>query len=97
MSMSLALGPVTHIMTRNLYFVLNQKIAWCQNLSLTLEASQELRFWIKEIAKFNGHQIWPKLSAVRMVYSDTSNMGYWGYIVEHGNMVANGQWSEEET
>ena len=62
MSMSLALGPVTRLMTRNLYFVLNQKIAWCQNLSLTLEASQELRFWIKEIVKFNGHQIWPKPS-----------------------------------
>ena len=97
MSMSLALGPVTCLMTRNLYFVLNQKIAWCQNLSLTLEASQELRFWIKEIVKFNGHQIWPKPSAVRVVYSDASNTGYGGYIAEHGNMVANGQWSEEET
>ena len=32
-----------------------------------------------------------------MVYSDASNTGYGGYIVEHGNMVANGQWSEEET
>ena len=32
-----------------------------------------------------------------MVYSDANNTGYGGYIVEHGNMVANGQWSEEET
>ena len=30
MSMSMALGPVTRLMTRKLYFVLNQKTAWCQ-------------------------------------------------------------------
>lgn len=96
MSMSLALGPVTQLMTRNLYFVLNQKTAWCQNLVLTPEASQELRFWLEEIANFNSHQIWPKPSAVRVVYSDASDAGHSGYIVEHGNMVANGQWSEEE-
>ena len=82
-------------MTRNLYFILNQKNAWCQNLVLTPEALQQLRFWLKEIANFNGHQIWPKPSAVRVVYSDASDTGYGGYMVEHGNMVANGQWSEE--
>ena len=94
MSMSLALGPVTRLMTRNLYFVLNQRFAWCQNLRLTPEASQELTFWMEEISKFNGRNIWPKPSAVRMVYSDASDSGYGGYVVEHGNLVTNGQWSE---
>ena len=32
MSMSLALGPVTRLMTRSLYGVLNSRVAWCQNL-----------------------------------------------------------------
>ena len=36
-------------------------------------------------------------SAVRVVYSDTSSTGYGGYIVEHGNLVANGQWSIDES
>ena len=54
MSMSLALGPVTRLMTRSLYFVLNQRTAWCQSLVITPEASQELTFWLREIAKFNG-------------------------------------------
>ena len=35
-------------------------------------------------------------SAVKVVYSDASDTGYGGYIVEHGNLVANGQWSDEE-
>ena len=44
MSMSLALGPVTRLMTRKLYFLLNQKTAWCQYLPLTGDAKQELVF-----------------------------------------------------
>ena len=31
-----------------------------------------------------------------MVYSDASDIGYGGYTVEHGTLVANGQWSEED-
>jgi len=33
---------------------------------------------------------------VRFAYSDVSSSGYGVYLVEHGNLVANGQWSNEE-
>ena len=97
MSMALALGPVTRLMTRSLYAVLNSKAAWCQRLVLTSEALVELNFWIHEITDFNGQHIWPWPSAVRLVYSDASSTGYGGYSVEHGNKIANGQWSESES
>ena len=95
-SMSLALGPVTQLMTRSLYATLNNKVAWCQKFSLTPEALDELTFWFNEVAKFNGQHIWPKPSAVRVVYSDASSTGFGGYTVEYGNLIANGQWSAEE-
>ena len=95
-SMSLALGPVTRMMTRKLYAVLNSRVAWCHKLTLSSDASQEIDFWISKIKHFNGRHIWPKPSAVRVAYSDASAMGYGGYMVEHGNLVANGQWSPEE-
>ena len=94
-SMSIGLGPVTRLMTKALYATLNQKVAWCQNIALSPQASQELDFWINEISHFNGQNIWPKPSAVRVVYSDASASGYGGYIVEHGNLIANGAWSDE--
>jgi len=59
MSMALVLGPVTWLMTCNLYAVLNSKVAWCQRLVLTTEAAVELNFWGHEIANFNGQHIWP--------------------------------------
>ena len=40
--------------------------------------------------------IWPKPSAVRVVYSDASATGYSRYIVEHGNLIAHGVWSNDE-
>ena len=90
MSMSIALGTITRLMTRNLYAVLNLSISWCQEVSLTQESLQEMEFWLSEIGRFTGHSIWPKPSAVRVVYSDASSTGYGGYIVEHGHLVANG-------
>ena len=96
MSMSLALGPVTRLMTRSLYAALNSKSAWCQKLTMTPAALGELTFWFNEVSKFNGQYIWPKPSAVRVVYSDASATGFGGYTVEHGHLIANGHWSEEE-
>ena len=96
LSMALVLGPVARLMTRNLYTMLNAKSSWYQELLVTQEALEELTFWQDHIKRFNGQNIWPEPSAVRVVYSDASNTGYGGYYVEHGDRVAVGQWSPEE-
>ena len=95
-SMSLALGPVTRLMTRSMYSVLNSRVSWCHQLALTPEAIPEMQFWQTKISQFNGQDLWPKPSAVRVVYSDASSIGYGSYAVEHGGHIANGQWSREE-
>ena len=53
-SMSLALGLVTRLMTRNLYTVLHSRLGWCRRLTLSSEAYQEINFWLSEITKFNS-------------------------------------------
>ena len=68
MSMSLALGPVTRLVTCSLYAFLIAKTVWCQRLLLTPEATEELQFRVNQITNFNGQHIWPRLSAVRVVY-----------------------------
>jgi len=59
-------------------------------------AKSELEFWIGKIREFNGQNLWPKPSAVRVVFSDASNTGFGGYTAEHRGLIANGQWSKEE-
>ena len=68
--MSLALGPVTRLMIRSLYSVLKDRTSWCQKLALSLEALDEVQFWLDNRSQFNGRNIWPTPSAVRVVYSD---------------------------
>ena len=84
MSVSLALGPLARMMTRCMYAVLNTRSSWCHQVLLTPEALEELAFWLNNIDNFNGQNIWPKASAIRVVYSDASGSEYDGYCVEHG-------------
>ena len=82
-SLDLAFGQVSRFMTQCLYAVLESRIAWCDVLTLSHEASKELEFWSC------GHTP----SAVRVVYSDASETGYGGYVVEHGASVSYGHWT----
>ena len=96
-SMGLAVGPVSRFMTRSLYAVLESRQAWCGMLTLSEEARSELEFWSTSLADYKAQPIWQSPSAVRVVYSDASDTGYGGYVVEHGHYEAYGQWSLSES
>lgn len=95
-SLGLAVGPISRLMTRSLYAVLESRVAWCGLLSLSDEARKELEFWSTNILEYKAQPIWHSPSAVRVVYSDASSTGYGGYIVEHGHYTAYGQWTAVE-
>ena len=92
-SMSLDLGPVTQLMTRSLYSLLNSRRYWCESLTIPPNAKEELLFWADSLDTFNGQGIWHSPSAVRVLYSDAR---YGGYSVEHGYHMAYGLWTQEE-
>lgn len=95
-SMSLALGPISRFMTRSLYAVLESRQYWCDRLLLTEASKQELQFWSSSLEDYNSQPLWQSPSAVRLVYSDASDTGYGGYLVEHGTCVAHGHWAVTE-
>ena len=96
-SMGLAVGPVSRFMTRSLYAVLESRLMWCDMLTITEEARSELDFWSANLTDYKTQPIWHSPSAVRVVYSDASDTGYGGYVVEHGYHAAYGQWSLSES
>ena len=95
-SMGLAIGPVSRFMTRSLYATLESRMAWCERLTLSQDAQAELSFWAASLTEYNSQPIWHSPSALRVVYSDASDTGYGGYVVEHGSCTSFGQWSAEE-
>ena len=95
-SMSIALGTVTRLMTRSLYALIATRRSWCHLLEISAEAKAELQFWSNQLEDFNGQDIWHSPSAIRLVYSDASNTGYGGYMIEHGHHIAQDQWLPQE-
>ena len=65
-------------------------------LKVSPEPALELQFWLFNLESHNGQSIWHSPSSFWLVYSDASNSGYGGYIIEHGPKIAHGQWSPGE-
>ena len=95
-SMSLAIGPVSRLMTRRMYALLNSRTYWCRLLEISAEAKAEMHFWLNQVDHINGQEIWHSPSALRVVYSDASATGYGGFTVEHGCHIAHGAWSDNQ-
>ena len=83
-TMSIALGPVARLMMRGLFALLSTRQSWYETLTVSDQVKSEIHFWLTEIVKFNGQNIWVGPSALRVVYTDASQTGYGGYTVEHG-------------
>lgn len=96
-SLSPAIGSVYWFMTRSLYEVPKGRLYWCDILELTIEAKVKLKLWKENLCSYDPHKIWHSLSAVSIVYSDASDTGYGGYVMEHGLQNAHGMWTESES
>ena len=95
-SMGLAIGPVSRFMTRSMYALLDSRTFWGDMLEIGPEAHHEIKFWEACLEEYSFQPIWHHPSAVRVVYSDASDTGYGGYVVEHGSCVSYGQWTDSE-
>ena len=96
-SMSLAIAPVSRFMTHCMYARLETRVSWWVRLEITPEAWQELEFWSTCMVDYKCQPIWHSPSAVRVVHANASDTGYRGYVVEHRDCVAYGQWTEHES
>ena len=96
LSMSIAVGPVTRLRTRALYEMINSRLFWNQLVQITEDAREELLFWLCSAEVLNGRSFCWRPSATRVAYSDASDTGYGGYVVELGPHTVSGCWSEDE-
>lgn len=57
------------------------------------EAREVLLFWQGQVGSLNGRPIWFSSGATRVAYSDASDSGYGGYVVELGRDIVQAQQS----
>ena len=96
-SMSLAIGPTSRLFTRQMYRYISLQPNWYASSILPMECVNEISFWLNNLEKSNGFSIKLEDTATKILYTDASNTGYGGYLVQQeGNLVARGRFKEEE-
>lgn len=96
-SMSLAVGPLSNLFTRQLYKFIESRSSWDKLRPLPLEVKNELLFWYCNIDKNNGLKFKNQPEITKICYSDASDFAYGGYIVQKlGNVIAKGNFSVDQ-
>ena len=84
------------LMSRAMYAQISAQNSRFSNFHLEDSVVEELVSWQSNLDHVNGRRIWFKSSAVIVAYSDASDTGYGGCIVELGPQVAaQGVWSAD--
>jgi hypothetical protein len=96
-SMSYVIGNVTNIITKYLSIDILDKQSWNSAIYLSKESLDQIAFWKRNLRTANLKEFTSDLSCQTIVYSDASNTGYGGYMVENPSDIAHGMWSNNES
>ena len=94
-SMGTAVGNIVRLMTRHCYAAIENRSCWDQIVSISPGVREELSFWSTNLNSLNGKPKSPKSTTVGIVYSDSSDSGFGGYLVQCGRENVSGSWSVE--
>ena len=61
-SVALAVGPISRLLTRQMYFAIETRSAWDNTIHFSPSLLLELKFWFCNIDCFNGYSIRPPLA-----------------------------------
>ena len=93
-----AFGNIPQLFTRQMYAFMESRDFWYQRKILPERVREELKFWLNNLDDKNGHSILSNPIITKIIYSDASQMGYGGYIVQRmGCTIAQGKFSPNET
>ena len=97
-AMGPAIGPLTRLFTRKMYAFIEAAWTWDGSELLSSAVREELVFWRGNLDSLNGYKIKEMHAFTKVVYSDASDTGFGGYVVEKlGNVIAQGNFSEAES
>uniref|UniRef100_A0A7M5XJR3 Reverse transcriptase domain-containing protein n=1 Tax=Clytia hemisphaerica TaxID=252671 RepID=A0A7M5XJR3_9CNID len=96
-SMAQAIGPLVYLFTKQLYKFVESSFSWDKKRLLTFDVRQELEFWKENLEVTKSFRINTQPEVTKIVFSDASETGYGGYVVEKlGNIIARGNFDRTE-
>ena len=96
MSVSLAVAPITRLLTRHMYWAIESRSYWDDTLCFSPGLLQELRFWHSNIASFSGYSIREPLVTHTAVFSDASDVAFGGFCLSIDGSPVSGMLTRDE-
>ena len=81
-AMHLAIGPLVRLFTRSMYCDIASANSWYQRSKIGKKSSEELTFWLNHIQHFNGCTFSHRPTTTQMLFTDASENGYGGSMVQ---------------
>ena len=92
-SLSLAVGPIARLFTRQMYFFIQSRPSWDVSFTFSEALLQELKFWLLHIDSFNAFSIRGVFCAESTIYTDASDFAFGGYLATLGGEPVRGMFS----
>ena len=94
-SMGIAIGPLMQLFTRHMYAFIESRNSWFEHK--TIDEDSELTFWKRNVLVRSGFGMKHHHLTTKVIYSDASESGYGGYLVQRlGRVIAQGHFSHSK-
>lgn len=90
-SVSLAVGPISRLLTRQMYLAIESRSAWDHTFRFPPALLEELKFWFNYIESFSVYSIRPPRDSSTVVFSDASDVAFGGLSAFLDGSVASGR------
>ena len=95
-SVALAVGPISRLLTKQMYFATETRSSWDSTIHFSPSLLQELKFWYCNIDCVNGYSIRPPLATHTVVFSGASDVAFGGLSASLDGTVVRGMWEAED-
>ncbi|XP_022779071.1 uncharacterized protein LOC111320674 [Stylophora pistillata] len=95
-SIALAVGPISRLLTRQMYLAIESRSAWDHALRFSPALLEELRFWYSNIDSFNGYSLRPPLDSSTVIFSDAIDVAFGGFSASLDGVMASGMFTSED-
>ena len=95
-SVALAVGPISRLLTRQMYLAIESRSAWDHTLRFSPALLEELRFWYSNIDSFNGYSLRPPPDSSTVIFSDASDVAFGGFSASLDGVMASGMFTSED-
>ena len=78
-SVAFAVGPISRLLTRQMYLAIETRSGWDHPLHFSPNLVEELRFWRCNVDSFNVYAIRPPVTSSTIVFTDASDVAFGGF------------------